>query len=149
MPGLPARDDRLCPRGQLLMTPTEPQGTSPEEGDSDRFGCGLIDDAMVTRAAAVLAEKLHWLNDRDRARELAKAALNAALYGRAIRGPLCPKCDAEMWRARRVTVGGRVPWRCMNGHLAVDDAEAARLAGCGYLPVVRPQAPVPDQPSPS
>lgn len=49
--------------------------------------------------------------------------------------PECPECGEPMHREYRITIGGRTPWRCPNRHLAVDEAEVARKAGCGYLEI--------------
>ena len=40
----------------------------------------------------------------------------------------CPECGEPMHRDRRILVHGRTPFRCVNRHLAIDEAEPVQSA---------------------
>lgn len=49
--------------------------------------------------------------------------------------PTCPECGEPMKRDRRLLVEGHTPFRCANGHMAVDDSEPIQRPEGGFFPI--------------
>lgn len=49
----------------------------------------------------------------------------------------CPECGEPMTRDRRFLMEGHTPFRCSNGHWAVDDDEPIQRPEGGFMPIPR------------